>query len=93
MRAYGTSCVHEYACEQCRLARPDPGAETRLRRTRQGIDAQLEEARQRSWLGEVERLTHIAAAVDDKLEEMERARRRTGMVQLPLPTARRPAPQ
>jgi hypothetical protein len=26
MRAYGTNCVHEYACEQCKLARPDPGA-------------------------------------------------------------------
>jgi hypothetical protein len=25
MRAYGTACVHEYACEQCGLARPDPG--------------------------------------------------------------------
>lgn len=26
MRAYGTNCVREYACEQCELARPDPGA-------------------------------------------------------------------
>ena len=23
MRAYGTNCVHEYACEQCELARPE----------------------------------------------------------------------
>lgn len=91
MRAYGTSCVHEYACEQCRLARPDAGAEPRLQRTRQGLDEQLEEARQRGWLGEVERLAHIAAGVDDKLEEIGRARRRTELVQLPLPTTRRPA--
>lgn len=36
MRAYATSCVHEYACEQCKLARPDVDAQPRLERTRQG---------------------------------------------------------
>lgn len=85
MRAYGTNCVHEYACEQCKLARPDLDAEPRLRRTRQGLVEQTEESRQRGWLGEIERLTHILAGVDDKLAEIERARRRITTVAVPTP--------
>jgi integrase len=92
MRAYGTSCVHEYACEQCKLARPDPDAQPRLRRTRDGLVEQLAEARQRGWLGEIERLGHILAAVDDKLSEIERAHRRLSVaVELPFPGQKRSA--
>ncbi len=92
MRAYGTNCVHEYACEQCGLARPDPDARPRLQRTREGLVEQLEEARQRGWLGEIERLEHILAAVEDKLEEIERAHRRLGVaVELPFPGRKRSA--
>ena len=83
MRAYGTNCVHEYACEQCKLARPDEAAEPRLQRTRQGLVEQLDEAHQRGWLGEIERLDHILAAVDDKLDEIDRARRRITIVDAP----------
>ncbi len=90
MRAYGTSCVHEYACEQCKLARPDIEAEPRLVRTRAGLVDQIDEARQRGWLGEIERLEHILAGVHDKLSEIERARRRITTVDLPIPTLRRP---
>ena len=86
MRAYGTSCVHEYACEQCKLARPDIDAEARLVRTRIGLVEQIDEARQRGWLGEIERLEHIVAGVDDKLTEIKRARRRITIVDLPMPT-------
>jgi hypothetical protein len=85
MRSYGTNCVHEYACEQCGLARPDPGAEPRLQRTRQGLVDQLAEACQRGWLGEIERLDHILAAVDDKLNEITRVRRRITVVDAPMP--------
>jgi hypothetical protein len=91
MRAYGTNCVHEYACEQCKLARPDPDAQPRLQRTRDGLVEQLDEARQRGWLGEIERLEHILAAVDDKLDEIERAQRRLSVVELPLPCPIRPS--
>ena len=63
MRAYGTNCVHEYACEQCKLARPDPGAQPRLQRTRQGLREQLDEASQRGWLGEIERARRRIASV------------------------------
>lgn len=89
MRAYGTNCVHEYACEQCKLARPDPGAEPRLQRTRQGLTEQIYEARQRGWLGEIERLDHILAAVGDKLDEITRSKRRASMVSVPAPTTRK----
>jgi integrase len=92
MRAYGTNCVHEYACEQCKLARPDPDAEPRLQRTRDGLVDQLDEARQRGWLGEIERLTHILAAVGDKLGEIERATRRVATVELMAPPRRRTKP-
>ncbi|MGH6693268.1 MAG: tyrosine-type recombinase/integrase [Gammaproteobacteria bacterium] len=89
LRAYGTNCVHEYACEQCKLARPDPDAQPRLERTRDGLVEQLDEARQRGWLGEIERLEHILAAVDDKLDEIGRATRRLSVVVLTVPPARR----
>lgn len=89
MRAYGTDCVYEYTCEQCRLARPDAGAEPCLRRTRQGLEEQLAEATERGWIGEIERLTRIASAVDVKLAEIDRARRCTELVLLPMPTVRR----
>ncbi|MGH9033756.1 MAG: hypothetical protein ACRDZV_16655, partial [Acidimicrobiia bacterium] len=66
-----------YACEQCGLARPDLAARPRLERTRQGLVAQLDEANQRGWQGEVERLNHIIAAVDAKLAEIQRSERLT----------------
>ncbi|MBK5222840.1 MAG: site-specific integrase [Acidimicrobiia bacterium] len=94
MRAYGTNCTHEYACEQCHLARPDPGARDRLQRTRQGLVDQLDEARQRAWLGEMERLDHILVAVDGKLDEIDRVTRRVTAVEVtmsPRPN-RAPAP-
>ncbi|MGH9224932.1 MAG: tyrosine-type recombinase/integrase, partial [Acidimicrobiales bacterium] len=88
----GTSCVHEYACEQCKLARPDAAARPRLQRTRDGLVEQLDEARQRGWLGEIERLEHILAAVDGKLAEIERAHRRLSVaVEPPFPGQRRSA--
>lgn len=83
MRAYGTSCAHEYACEQCKLARPDPGARPRLERTRDGLLAQMHEARDSGWAGETERLASILAGVNDKLAELDRQQRRT--VWLPTP--------
>ena len=82
MRAYGTNCVHEYACEQCKLARPDPGAKPRLQRTRDGLLEQTAEARQRGWRGETEPLTYILAGIQDKLDEIDRSERRTTIIQL-----------
>ncbi len=85
MRAYGTSCVHEYACEQCKLARPDAGAKPRLQRTHAGLLEQVEEARERGWRGEIERLTYILAGIQDKLDEIERSERRTTVIELGPP--------
>lgn len=89
MRAYGTNCVHEYACEQCQLARPDAAAEPRLRRTRAGLLEQLDDAHQRGWAGEVERLDYILAGVDDKLVELVRNERRLTWIATPT---RKPGP-
>jgi len=88
MRAYGTNCVHEYACEQCKLARPDAGAKPRLQRTHAGLLEQVEEARERGWRGEVERLNYILGGIQDKLDEIERSERRTTIVQLGPPRTR-----
>jgi chromosome condensin MukBEF ATPase and DNA-binding subunit MukB len=89
MRAYGTSCVHEYACEQCKLARPDPGAKPRLQRTRDSLHEQASEARERGWHGETERLTYILAGIQDKLDQIQRTEQRTTIVQLAPPQIRR----
>ena len=88
MRAYGTSCAHEYACEQCKLARPDPAARPRLERTRDGLHAQITEASDRGWAGETERLNVILAGINDKLAELDRQQRRTTWLPTPaLPSA------
>jgi hypothetical protein len=50
---------------------------------------QLDEASHRGWLGEIERLDHILAAIDDKLDEIQRARRRVDTVGLIAPPRRR----
>lgn len=92
MRAYGTNCVHEYACEQCKLARPDAGAKPRLQRTHAGLLEQVEEARERGWRGEVERLTYILAGIEDKLDEIGRSERRTTVIELGPPRLQRITP-
>ncbi|GAB3469800.1 site-specific integrase [Kineococcus endophyticus] len=88
LRAYRSSCSHEYACEQCKLARPDEAARPRLQRVLTGLAEQLTEARSHEWAGEVERLLYIQAAVHDKLAELDRARRRNQSVTLPMPSVR-----
>jgi integrase len=88
MRAYGSSCSHEYACEQCNLARPDESARPRLERVLASLNEQLEEAAERDWKGEIERLTYIRTAVLGKIEDLDRAARRIQVVSLPMPTVR-----
>jgi hypothetical protein len=79
-----------YAYERSKLARPDRGAEPRLQRTRAGLIEQVQEARDRGWLGEVERLAHILVGFDDKLAEIDRSERQATIVQLG-PTNIRPS--
>lgn len=88
VRAYGTDCVHEYACEQCQLARPDEESRPRLERVRDNLIEQIEEATERGWRGEIERLTHILSAVNDKIGDLDRAARRIATVMLPTPRLR-----
>jgi hypothetical protein len=69
---------------------PDPDAQPRLQRTRDGLIEQLDEARQRGWLGEIERLEHIVAAFNHQLDEIARARRRFSVVELTISPAPSP---
>ncbi len=86
LRAYRSSCSHEYACEQCKLARPDEAARPRLQRVLTGLTEQLTEARTHDWAGEVERLLYIQAAVEEKIAELDRALRRNRTVALQMPS-------
>jgi hypothetical protein len=88
MRSYGASCAHEYACEQCSMARPDESARPRLDRILASLGEQLDEATERKWRGEIERLTYIREGVLDKIDQLDRAARRSQVVTLPMPTLR-----
>lgn len=88
VRAFGTDCVHEYACEQCNLARPSEEARPRLLRTHESLLEQLQEAKDRRWRGEIERLTHIITAIEGKIDDLDRAARRIATVMLPTPRLR-----
>jgi integrase len=70
-RAYGTSCVHEMACERCSLLRIDPAQRPRLIIIRDSLSARLAEAREQGWLGELEGLQVSLATVTDKLQALD----------------------
>lgn len=63
-REYGTSCRHEHSCIRCPLLRPDPAQKTRLQDIRSNLIERIDEAREHSWLGEVEGLQATLAAAE-----------------------------
>jgi hypothetical protein len=71
-RPYGTPCVHEHACVRCPFLRIDPAQLPRLNEIESNTRARLDEARQKTWLGEVaaleESLAHIARKRSQALE-------------------------
>ncbi len=71
-RPYGTPCVHEHACVRCPFLRIDPAQLPRLNDIESNTRARLDEARQKTWLGEVaaleESLAHIARKRSRALE-------------------------
>jgi integrase len=88
-REYGTGCQHEHACIRCPLLRPDPAHKPRLLEIRANLTERIDEARQHSWLGEVDGLQATLAAADQKLELMDDLahRRRTVHIGMPaIPT-------
>jgi Phage integrase family len=86
-RAYGTPCVHEHACVRCALLRADPTQRARLEEIRDNLHARIAEAAREGWLGEVEGLKVSLAGAEDKLAQIDATlRRRTGTVQLGMPT-------
>lgn len=62
-RPYGTPCVHEHACVRCPMLQVDPAQQPRLRELEANALKRLDEAKQKTWLGEVaaleESLRHI----------------------------------
>lgn len=64
-RPYGTPCVHEHACARCRFLRVDPAQLPRITDMINNTEERLDEARERTWLGEV-------AALEDSLQHLRR---------------------
>lgn len=62
-RPYGTPCIHEHACVRCPMLQVDPAQLSRLQELETNAVTRLEEAKQKTWLGEVaaleESLRHI----------------------------------
>lgn len=62
-RPYGTPCIHEHACVRCPMLQVDPAQQPRLQELEANALTRLDEARQKTWLGEVaaleESLRHI----------------------------------
>jgi site-specific recombinase XerD len=62
-RPYGTPCVHEHACVRCPMLQVDPAQQPRLQELEANALKRLDEAKQKTWLGEVaaleESLRHI----------------------------------
>ena len=62
-RPYGTPCIHEHACVRCPMLQVDPAQLPRLHELETNAVRRLEEAKQKTWLGEVaaleESLRHI----------------------------------
>lgn len=63
-RPYGTTCVHEHACARCRFLRVDPAQLPRIEEMTINAEARLDEARSRTWLGEV-------AALEETLQHLK----------------------
>ncbi|GAA4989907.1 hypothetical protein GCM10023205_71420 [Yinghuangia aomiensis] len=74
-RAYGTACAHEHACIRRSLLRPDPAQRARLVEIRDNLVARITEAGNEGWLGQVEGLHISLAAAQDKLAQLDTARR------------------
>ena len=91
-RAYGTSCVHEMACERCSLLRIDPAQRPRLIIIRDSLSARLAEASQQGWLGELEGLQVSLATVTEKLQALDaRLSRPPAVTDLGMPSFTAPS--
>ena len=91
-RAYGTGCVHEMACERCSLLRVDPAQRPRLVIILGSLAARVTEAREQSWLGELEGLQVSLATVRGKLQALDaRTARQPAVTDLGMPSFPRTA--
>jgi len=84
-RAFGTPCIHEHACIRCPMLWPDPAQRDRLAEIRDNLTARIAEARQNSWLGEVEGLQVSLAGATEKLAQIDRRTRSPDTADLGMP--------
>lgn len=71
-RPYGAPCVHEHACIRCPMLHTEPNRLPLLRELEDNLQARIDEARTRSWLGEVAGLEQTLVALRSKKEGAER---------------------
>ncbi|MFF4020694.1 hypothetical protein [Streptomyces sp. NPDC001843] len=84
-RAFGTACIHQHACVRCSLLRPEPSQRDRLIEIRYNLLHRIAEAQREGWLGEVEGLEISLAGVEEKLTQLDTARK-PSVIHLGLPT-------
>jgi integrase len=70
-RSYATPCIHEHSCLRCPLLRPDPQERSRLVEIRDNLLARIAEAREHSWLGEVDGLQISLDGARQKLGQLD----------------------
>jgi integrase len=71
-RPYGSPCAHEHACVRCPMLRPEPSRLPLMRELETNLTERIDQARARSWLGEVEGLQQTLMALRDKTQQAER---------------------
>jgi hypothetical protein len=90
-RAFATPCIHEHACVRCPMLWPDRAQRSRLIEIRDNIADRIAEAQRESWLGEIEGLGVSLAGANDKLAQIDGARRPSSASDLPFATVSRSA--
>lgn len=75
-RPYGTPCIHEHACVRCPMLQVEPGQIPRLQDLEGNALVRLEEARQKTWLGEVAALEESLRHIREKRAHAVRVCRR-----------------
>lgn len=75
-RPYGTPCIHEHACVRCPMLQVEPEQIPRLHDLESNALERLEEARQKTWLGEVTALEESLRHIREKRAQATRVSHR-----------------
>lgn len=72
VRPYGTGCTHEHACLRCSFLQIDPHQAGRLTIIETDLNARIDTARDKAWLGDVEQLQVTLGHLHDKQDQLQR---------------------